>query len=319
MYPDGVWFVDLAPLAADAPVPAAIAGVLGLRQEPGRPFADTVSEYLSSRHALLVLDNCEHLADAAGTIVDQLLRTAPGVHVLATSRERLGVPGETAWTVLPLAEPGAVRLFVDRARSAAPAASVDGDPAVIEVCRRFDGVPLAIELAAARASVLPVGQIASRLDDALRLLGEASRTAPLRQRTLRATIRVELRVAHRDRAGAVRPPRCLPRRLHHRGRRSSGRLPRTRRPRRARLLRPTGGQILLPTTGRGGRDRPTAACTAGCSGGWPRAASARRRSSGCGTGCSTTSQPGVRRDESRRPALEPIRFARRMPASPRRG
>ncbi|MGH9284019.1 MAG: ATP-binding protein, partial [Acidimicrobiales bacterium] len=188
MYPDGVWFVDLAPLAADALVPAAIAGILGLRQEPGRPFADTVCEYLSSRHALVMFDNCEHLADGAGTIVDQLLRAAPGVRVLATSRERLGVPGETAWTVPPLADPDAVRLFVDRARSAAPAASVDGDPAVIEVCRRLDGVPLAIELAAARVSVLPVGQIASRLDDALRLLGEASRTTPLRQRTLRATI-----------------------------------------------------------------------------------------------------------------------------------
>ena len=162
-YPDGVWFVDLAPLAAAALVPATALAALGAAALPGQPPEARLLEHLRSRHALLLLDNCEHVLEAAARLADTLVRHCPGVRVLATSREPLGVAGETAWRVPSLGLPdpddapgaaalegsGAGRLFLERARAVQPAfALTDANaPAVAEVCRRLDGIPLALELA----------------------------------------------------------------------------------------------------------------------------------------------------------------------------
>ena len=211
-YPDGAWFVDLAPLAAGALVPdAALAavGAPGRGDGPGAPEAPEAPEarlvaHLRPWRALLLLDNCEHLLEAAARLADAVLRGCPGVRVLATSRELLGVAGETAWRVPSLGLPdpdaapgaaaleasGAGRLFLDRARAAQPAfALTDANaPAVAEVCRRLDGIPLALELAAARVRVLTPEQLAARLGDRFRLLTGGGRTALRRQQTLQATV-----------------------------------------------------------------------------------------------------------------------------------
>jgi predicted ATPase/class 3 adenylate cyclase len=205
-YPDGVWFVDLAPLAAGALVPdAALAavGAPGREDGPGAPEARLVA-HLRPWRALLLLDNCEHLLDATARLADAVLRGCPGVRVLATSRELLGLAGETAWRVPSLGLPdpdaapgaaaleasGAGRLFAERARAAQPAfALTDANaPAVAEVCVRLDGIPLALELAAARVRVLTPEQLAARLGDRFRLLTGGGRTALRRQQTLRATV-----------------------------------------------------------------------------------------------------------------------------------
>ena len=208
-YPDGVWFVDLAPLAAGALVPdAALAavGAPGRADGPGAPAAPEARlvAHLRPWRALLVLDNCEHVLEAAARLADAVVRGCPGVRVLATSRELLGLAGETAWRVPSLGLPdpdaapgpaaleasGAGRLFLERARAAQPAfALTDANaPAVAEVCVRLDGIPLALELAAARVRVLTPEQLAARLGDRFRLLTGGGRTALRRQQTLQAAV-----------------------------------------------------------------------------------------------------------------------------------
>jgi predicted ATPase/class 3 adenylate cyclase len=203
-FPDGIWLVELAALSDVALVPHAVASALGLRDDTGRPLSTVLADHLRHRQLLLLLDNCEHLIAACAALVDTLLRACPGLRVLATSREALGIAGETIWRVpsLDLPDPrylpsperltacGAVRLFADRAGAAVPgfALTSENAPAVAQICQRLDGIPLAIELAAARAKVLAPEQIAARLDDRFRLLTAGSRTALPRQQTLRALV-----------------------------------------------------------------------------------------------------------------------------------
>lgn len=203
-HPDGVWWVELAALSEAELLPRAVAKALGVPEVASRPIAETLASFLRPRRLLLVLDDCEHLAAACAQLVERLLRECPHLEVLATSREVLGVPGEHVWSVptLRVPEPGrelpaarllefeAVELFVRRAQAAAPgfALTEENAPALAELCRRVDGLPLAIELAAARVKVLGVEQIAARLGNALDLLTGGSRTAPPRHRTLRAAI-----------------------------------------------------------------------------------------------------------------------------------
>ena len=203
-FEDDVWWVELAPLSDPALVPQAVASAIGVREAPGRSPTEALLEQLESRKTLLVLDNCEHLVQCCADLVDTLLRSCPSVRILATSREPLGVAGEVAWLVpslvvpdpeqrLPVEELGrreAICLFVERARAVASGFELTqvNAPAVTRVCRMLDGMPLAIELAAARVRVLSVEQIASRLDESFDLLTSGQRTALPRQRTLRAAI-----------------------------------------------------------------------------------------------------------------------------------
>jgi predicted ATPase/class 3 adenylate cyclase len=203
-YPDGVWFVELAPLSDPLLVPQAVASVLGVKEDAGRPVVDALMNYGKDRQLLLILDNCEHLVQACAELAAALLQAGPAVTILASSREPLHVPGETSYHVPPLAVPDprdavtpealthfeAVRLFVDRAAAAQPAFAVTSQnaPAVAEVCTRLDGIPLALELAAARVRAMSVEKIAERLSDRFRLLIGGSRTALPRQQTLRALI-----------------------------------------------------------------------------------------------------------------------------------
>ncbi|MBW8482546.1 ATP-binding protein [Actinomadura parmotrematis] len=186
-----VWFVELADVRTDAspdPVGRRVAAALQITEEEGRSAADSVADALGARPALLVLDNCEHLVEGCASLAAVLLARCPGLRLLATSREPLRMAGETVWRVPPLDPADAVRLFVERARAVRPDFAATG--AVAEVSRALDGLPLALELAAARVRVLSVEQIAERLEDRFKLLsaGDRDRTAPLRQRTLRAAI-----------------------------------------------------------------------------------------------------------------------------------
>ena len=203
-YPDGVWLVELAALANPALVPQAVARILTVQEQAGRPLIETLTHWLAGKRLLLVLDNCEHLIEACADLADALLRQCPRLQILATSREPLGMAGETAWRVpsLTLPEPRlrppledlsryeAVRLFLERARAVRPgfALTAQNAAAVGQVCQRLDGMPLAIELAAARVPVLTVEELAVRLDDRFRLLVGGSRTALPRHQTLRATL-----------------------------------------------------------------------------------------------------------------------------------
>lgn len=189
-FPDGAWLVELAPLSDLELVPRAVADALGVREQPGRSLTSSVAGYLRTRHLLLLLDNCEHLIQAAATLVESLLQTCPGLHVLATSRELLAIEGEVTHRVQPLLDGEAARLFVDRARIAAPGFVLTErtSPIVGQICARLDGIPLAIELAAARVRALSPEQIAARLDDRFRLLTGGSRTALPRQQTLRGAV-----------------------------------------------------------------------------------------------------------------------------------
>jgi non-specific serine/threonine protein kinase len=204
-YQDGVWLVEMAPLADPALVPQAVAAALGVREDPGRPLLATLADTLRSKRLLLVLDNCEHLVLACAVLATALLQTCSQVQILATSREALGITGERAWKVPSLSLPGAahqpspvaalldaeaVRLFVERAQAARPAFALTAQNCelVAQMCRRLDGIPLALELAAARLSALTVEDLAARLDDRFRLLTGGSRTALPRQQTLRATL-----------------------------------------------------------------------------------------------------------------------------------
>ncbi len=203
-FPDGVWWVDLAALADPPLVPQTVASTLSLREQPGRPLIETLLEHLQPRTLLLVLDNCEHLLFACAQLVDALLRGCPHFKTLVTSREGLGIAGETLYPVPSLSTPDpqrvpppeqlahyeAVQLFTERAMAIQPTFRVTqrNAEAVAQVCRRLDGIPLAVELAAARVKVLPVDQIASRLDDQFRLLTGGSRMALPRHQTLRAAM-----------------------------------------------------------------------------------------------------------------------------------
>ena len=206
-YPDGVWLVELAALSDGGLAWQVLATVLEVREEPGRPLAETIVGRLRAQQALVVLDNCEHLVDASAALAEQLTRQCPKVTILATSREALRAEGETVWRVpslsvphrVPGAEPqpeqltqyAAVRLFVDRATKVKPGFAITNAnaPAVAEICSRLEGVPLAIELAAARANTLSPQQIEQRLDERFRLLTGGRRTALPRQQTLEATVR----------------------------------------------------------------------------------------------------------------------------------
>jgi predicted ATPase len=203
-YPDGAWLVELAPLADPALVPDAVAAVLGVREEPGRPLLATLTDALRAKRLVLVLDNCEHLLDACARLAEALLRACAGLRILATSREALGIAGEVPYRVPSLAVPAAhdpppvealaryeaVRLFAERAAVVQPgfAVTAGNAAAVAEVCRRLDGIPLALELAAARVRVLPVEQLLGRLEDRFRLLTGGSRTALERHQTLQAAV-----------------------------------------------------------------------------------------------------------------------------------
>ncbi|MGW3628815.1 AfsR/SARP family transcriptional regulator [Streptomyces sp. NPDC005122] len=204
---DGVWLAELAPVDDPKAVPDAVLTAVGAREtvlrgagaEEMRAASDRhddplhrLAEYCSKRSMLLILDNCEHVVDAAAQLAEELLERCPGLTVLATSREPLGVPGELLRPVEPLPEPFALRLFADRGASARPGFRIDADAgtaeAAAEICRRLDGLPLAIELAAARLRMLTPRQIADRLDDRFRLLTSGSRTVLPRQQTLRAVV-----------------------------------------------------------------------------------------------------------------------------------
>ncbi len=201
-YPDGVWLVDLSPIRDGGQIPYTIAEVLGVTEQPDRPMLEVVRRHLGPRSLLLILDNCEHVLEDAAVATRSLLGACPSLTILATSRERLGVEGETTWTVPPLTFPArgvrdedvarheAVELFVERARLVDPDFTLDVHTAdsVAEICRRLDGLPLAIELAAARVDVLSVADIEQRLDADLSLLEKRSRFQPLRHATLRAAV-----------------------------------------------------------------------------------------------------------------------------------
>jgi predicted ATPase/DNA-binding SARP family transcriptional activator len=189
-FPDGVWFVELAALADPALVPRAVAAVLGASEQPDRPLVDTLVDALKPHALLLVLDNCEHLIDACARLAQTLLQAAPGVRLLATSREPLGIPGEASYRVPSLPLSASCLLFAERAADVMPTFRLtEGNtPAIEEICRRLDGIPLAIELAAARVKTLPVKKIAARLDDRFCLLTRGSRTALPRHQTLQALI-----------------------------------------------------------------------------------------------------------------------------------
>jgi predicted ATPase/DNA-binding CsgD family transcriptional regulator len=203
-FEDGVWWVELAPISDPNLVPQAVARVLNVHESPGRPVTEAIVEDLRELEVLLVLDNCEHLVGACADLVGVLLRSCPHLGILATSREVLGIAGERNFPVSPLSLPDperpsafgsvaeyeAIRLFVERAQDVVPSFELTqiNAPAVAKVCSTLDGMPLAIELAAARVRVLSVEQISSRLDDSIVLLTGGSRTAMARQRTLRAAI-----------------------------------------------------------------------------------------------------------------------------------
>jgi predicted ATPase/class 3 adenylate cyclase len=202
-YPQGVWLVELAPLADPALVPQALATVLGVRDDATRPLLTVLAEVVRPKRLLMLFDNCEHVIAACAQAAEALVRACPHVQVLATSREALGITGETAYRVPSLSLPAAqsvaldtlrqseaVRLFDERARAAQPhfALTPANVAAVVQVCRRLDGIPLALEMAAARVRGLAVEQVASRLDQRFRLLTGGSRTALPRQQTLQATV-----------------------------------------------------------------------------------------------------------------------------------
>ncbi|HTS21165.1 MAG TPA: tetratricopeptide repeat protein [Casimicrobiaceae bacterium] len=201
-HPDGVWFVDLAPIRDESLVTNAAAQALGIREEPGKPLLQTLCTHLKDHKLLLILDNCEHLVGASARLADALLMGTRDVRILATSREALHIRGEQTYPVLPLAVPDrksdagtllrseAVQLFVERARLQKPSFAITEQdaPAVAELCARLEGIPLALELAAARLRSLSVGDINARLHDRFKLLTSGSRVALERQQTLRALV-----------------------------------------------------------------------------------------------------------------------------------
>jgi len=200
-FADGVWLAELAAVQDPALVPTAVAAVLGMQQAPGLSMTESLAATLARQQILLVLDNCEHVLDAAAELCAALLPVADDMRILATSRERTGVAGEARYRLPPLALAGtdatgavadseAVALFADRARQADPHFSLAGEtgPVVARLVARLDGMPLAIELAAARVEALGVNQLLDRLDHRFGLLTGGDRTAATRQRSLAATV-----------------------------------------------------------------------------------------------------------------------------------
>jgi predicted ATPase/DNA-binding SARP family transcriptional activator/DNA-binding CsgD family transcriptional regulator len=203
-YPDGVWLVELAPLSEGALVPQVVAGTLGVQEQPERSLLESLLDALRDKETLLILDNCEHLIDAAARLTDTLLDSCPRLRVLATSREPLGVRGELGWLVSALSVPDAqqsptveelegyesARLFTDRASSRHPGfvLTPENATAVAQVCAGLEGIPLAIELAAATIGMLSVEQVSERLGRSLKLLIGGERTADHRHQTLRAAL-----------------------------------------------------------------------------------------------------------------------------------
>ena len=203
-YPDGIWLVELATLSDPGLMPQSVAAVMGLMEQSGKTLTQSLIEHFAARRVLLILDNAEHLLAACGKLAGDLVHACPQLVVLATSREALGIPGELKFRVPSLSTPDpardvtpeqlssfdSVRLFVERARLNTPrfAVTAQNAPALASVCHRLDGIPLAIELAAARARSMSVEQLSHRLDQRFRLITGGSRTAPRRQQTLRALI-----------------------------------------------------------------------------------------------------------------------------------
>jgi non-specific serine/threonine protein kinase len=213
-FEEGVWLIELAPLSDESLVPRQVASALGIKEEPRRALIETLANELEPKSLLLLLDNCEHLVLACAQLAERLLRTCPNLKILATSREALGVTGEAVWTVPPLSVPDlprmanglartrgkalvsallayeSVRLFVERASATFPDFQLMHENATViaQICQRLDGIPLAIELAAARVRALPVQDIAERLNDRFRLLIGSSRTAAPRHQSLQAAI-----------------------------------------------------------------------------------------------------------------------------------
>ena len=239
-----VHLVDLAPIEDAARVPLAIASVLGVREVAGEKMIGTLARRLAGREVVLVLDNLEHLP-AAGATVAELLATAPGLRVLATSRAPLHVRGEQEFPLAPLELPGddalaslerlgeveSVRLFVERARAVRPGFELTDEhaPAVAAICARLDGLPLAIELAAARTRMFSPASLLARLDERLLVLTDGPTDAPVRQRALRSTIEWSVRPAERARPAGAGGARRVRRKLLAE-RRGGGHRPR-RRPR----------------------------------------------------------------------------------------
>ncbi len=203
-FPDGAWFVELASISDPRFVPQAVASALGFKAEPEEPVLEAVARFARDRKVLIVLDNCEHLTQACAELARAVLESAGRARILATSRERLGIAGERTFPLAPFAAPAprqrlstdglaqfaSVRLFVERAAAARPDfhVSASNAGAIAEICRRLDGIPLAIELAASRVRSIPVDSIAERLTDRFKLLASGDRTAVPRQQTLRALI-----------------------------------------------------------------------------------------------------------------------------------
>jgi len=202
-FADGIWLAESAPLTDTSFIPPTIAEIFGLRELPNRPILNVVTDYLRAKQLLLILDNCEHLIEGCAKLSDHLLRSCPRLKIIASSREALGIAGETAYRVpslsLPdpaqvtreaLMEAESVRLFVERASAADPKFDLTNENAsdVAQICRRLDGIPLALELAAARLRVFSTEEIAARLDDRFSLLTGGSRAALERHQTLRALI-----------------------------------------------------------------------------------------------------------------------------------
>jgi predicted ATPase/class 3 adenylate cyclase len=185
---DGAWLAELAPISDPALVPQVVASALGIPEQAGRSVTDTLAESLTGREALLLLDNCEHVVEAAAVLADRLLKASATLRILATSREPLQVPGETTWWAPPLPSSDAVELFNARAAAAEPGYRPNGSTTVADICRSLDGLPLAIELAAARTHLMPVEEILDRLADRFRLLVGGSRTLAERQQTLEAAV-----------------------------------------------------------------------------------------------------------------------------------
>jgi predicted ATPase/class 3 adenylate cyclase len=201
-FPDGVWFLDLAPLRDEALVVSETAQVLGVQQEPDRPLVQAICAHLRQRRTLIILDNCEHLVKASAELASAILRAAPYVRLLASSREALHVPGEQAYPLRPLQVPGqgasidelsrsaSVRLFVERAQQHKPSFALNAAeaPAIAELVARLEGIPLALELAAARVRSLKVAEINTRLKDRYKILTGGGRVLQERQQTLRALV-----------------------------------------------------------------------------------------------------------------------------------
>ena len=203
-FPNGVWLIELAPLTDPDLIPQTILSTIGVSEQPNKTPLEILKEYLHDKKVLIVLDNCEHLVTASAQVANALLNAAPNLKILASSREALGVKGELSYPVPSLSLPDvkhlpaieqlsqyeAVRLFIDRALLVTPHFVVDKDnaPFIAQICHRLDGIPLAIELAAARVKMMSVEQISKRLDDRFRLLTGGARTSLPRQQTLRALI-----------------------------------------------------------------------------------------------------------------------------------